>query len=101
MLLEHNKTGVGAGEGAEWGSFKGGFPLLHPEGLEVSVSRLERGEGTVASCCPQDQSKPLSMTPRPFATWLLRISRIQASPPDPLAKLTYASALIILWPLLH
>lgn len=49
-LLEHNKTGLGAGEGAEWGSFKGGFSLLHPEGLEVSVSRLERGEGTVASC---------------------------------------------------
>ena len=34
------------------------------KGQKLVLAGREREEGTVASCCPQNQSKPLSLTPR-------------------------------------
>ena len=34
------------------------------KGQKLVLAGREREEGMVASCCPQDQSKPLSLTPR-------------------------------------
>ena len=67
------------------------------KGQKLVLAGREREEGMVASCCPQDQSKPLSLTPRALCHLASpRLSNPSIPPPDPLAKLTYGSALNIL-----